>query len=269
MSLEMPRATWVSPGFSRSKPPFPDDARILHTTCSSLPSTTELPLKQWLGIATWTFANLSWAKRNGVWQVSYLRSYMFILVFFFLCYWTNLLNIRFSRMALFFFHTTPPAMDHINDYLATACGNIKFLKAIHSALILESKHLITTIAKWTTPRSIGLCHVPSRFHHIPNILEVSAKSRDFTIQEWTKCFLTSPPLTVQSHWPHLILSPTTKQIRPHLIRHFLHNPHTTQISPYNSSFLWLTHVCGWNKNCGCIIVADTSTPAAYVFHNDL
>ena len=77
------------------------------------------------------------------------------------------------------------------------------------------------------------CHVPSRFHHIPNILALSAKSRDFTIQEWTNCFLTSPPLMVQSRWPHLILSLTTKQIRPHLIRHFLHNLRTTQISPYD------------------------------------
>ena len=108
------------------------------------------------------------------------------------------------------------------------------------------------------------CHIPSRFRHVPNILALSAKSRDFTIQEWTNCFLTSPPLTVQSRWPHLIVSPTTKQIRPHLIRHFLHNLRTTQISPYDlvilvadtrpwlkqelwlTQFLWL-HYCGWHK----------------------
>ena len=30
MSLEMPRATWVSPGFSRSKPLFPDDLPSYH-----------------------------------------------------------------------------------------------------------------------------------------------------------------------------------------------------------------------------------------------
>ena len=71
--------------------------------------------------------------------------------------------------------------------------------------------------------SVTFCH----------ILALSAKSLDFTIQEWTKSFLTSPPLTVQSRWPYLILSPTTKQIQPHLIRHFLHNPRTTQISPCN------------------------------------
>ena len=96
--------------------------------------------------------------------------------------------------------------------------------------------------------------------------ELFAKSRDFTIQEWTKCFLTSPPLTVQSRWPHLILSPTTKQIHPRLIWHFLRNPCTTQILPYDliilvadtrlwlKQELWLTqflcqwlHYCGWHK----------------------
>ena len=124
--------------------------------------------------------------------------------------------------------------------------------------------LLSDFGKLPAQNILRNCHVPSHFRHVPNILALSAKSRDFTIQEWTNCFLTSPPLTVQSRWPHLILSPTTKQIRPHLTRHFLRNPRTTQISPYDliilvadtrlwlkqelwlTQFLWL-HYCGWHK----------------------
>ena len=118
---------------------------------------------------------------------------------------------------------------------------------------------------WSFSHTLGN-HFVVTSHHIPShsimfrhILALSTKSRDFTIQEWTKSFLTSPPLTVQSCWPYLILSPTTKQIWPHLIRLFLHNLHTTQISPCNliipvadthrvaetrivAALLWLTQI---------------------------
>ena len=86
-------------------------------------------------------------------------------------------------------------------------------------------HMRSIICKFLVVMS---CHAYITFQHI---LALSAKSRDFTIQEWTKSFLTSPPLMVQSCWPYLILSLTTKQIWPHLIWHFLRNLCTTQISP--------------------------------------
>ena len=147
---------------------------------------------------------------------------------------------------------------HINQN----CPNVKknsrscqtkkvVIKALKSAQKRNKKWKKGNFVLKKNAQNCPNCHVPSRsvtFRHVPNILALSAKSRDFTIQEWTNCFLTSPPLTVQSRWPHLILSPTTKQIRPHLTRHFLRNPRTTQISPYDL----------------IILVADTSTPAAYV-----
>lgn len=72
---------------------------------------------------------------------------MFLFLFFFI-FELIYLNVRFSNTApSFFSRDTPsistviPAMDHIDEFLATACQNIKYSKAIRAVLALGKQTL--------------------------------------------------------------------------------------------------------------------------------
>ena len=71
----------------------------------------------------------------------------FTTFFFFIIDLIYLLYQIFKHGNLFFSCNTPsistviPAMDHINEYLATACQNTKLSKAIHAALALGKQTL--------------------------------------------------------------------------------------------------------------------------------
>ena len=51
----------------------------------------------------------NWLKKNGVWPLSFVRSYRWVFPIVFLYYWTNLpLIVRFLSMAPLFFHAMHP-----------------------------------------------------------------------------------------------------------------------------------------------------------------
>ena len=72
---------------------------------------------------------------------------MFVLVFFFFIIELIFLILDFQGRHLFFSRDSPnistviPAIDHINDYLARACGNIEFSKAFHATLDIGKQTL--------------------------------------------------------------------------------------------------------------------------------
>ena len=72
---------------------------------------------------------------------------MFVLVLFFFVIELIFLILYFQGWHPFFSCDSPnistiiSAINHINDYLTTACGNIKFSKAIHAALDIGKQTL--------------------------------------------------------------------------------------------------------------------------------
>ena len=76
-----------------------------------------------------------------------MRSYRYVLQFFFFIIELNYSYQIFKHGTLFFSRDAPnistviPAMDHIDEYLETACQNIKLSKAILTALALGKQTL--------------------------------------------------------------------------------------------------------------------------------
>ena len=94
---------------------------ILRMTCLTSPPNTVLPSISWLLTAIWISASSNWLKKNGVWHLSFVRSYRWVFSFVFLCYRTNLpLNVRFLSMAHYFFHAMHPTSAPLSQLWTTS-----------------------------------------------------------------------------------------------------------------------------------------------------
>ena len=112
------------------------------STCLNSHPSIAPPSTQWPMTITWSCVSSNWAKRNGGWQGSYAKPYKYILPSCVHKWLADSYHQIFKHSTLFFLRDTPSistvilAMDHINEYLATASQDPLYSEAIHATLAL-------------------------------------------------------------------------------------------------------------------------------------